>query len=169
MSSLFDNSSVARLTQNSLKEMGKLGDAIKKIGSALDNWVDIGDEDDAYEDSFGDDYNEHKKYAEEKAETKSSGYSQETALFDQVRRQEKGSSLKTVTLSDSSSNLSSILMEDRKHDWLARQMREEERILRRGDMLDLGASHHKSCDSEMLKLYHLGECDADDIDNGEVY
>ena len=64
--------------------------------------------------------------------------------------------------------LRSILQEDRKHDWLARQMREEQRILERGDLADLGAAHHKVCAADMLKLYHIGECDADDIDNGEL-
>ena len=89
----------------------------------------------------------------------------EKLSFDKDREQSNGA--KIVTISDRSS-LASILNEDREHDWLAKQMREEERILRRGDMLDLGASHSRACDSEMLKLYHLGNCDADEIDNGEI-
>jgi len=45
-------------------------------------------------------------------------------------------------------------MEDRNNDWLAKQIREEERILRRGDLMDLGASHAKSCDAGKLKSQH---------------
>ncbi|MBQ2228635.1 MAG: hypothetical protein II427_05905, partial [Firmicutes bacterium] len=55
----------------------------------------------------------------------------------------------------------------RKNDWLARQMREEEKILRRGDMLDLGASHAASCDADLLKRYHLFAEHDDSVDSGE--
>ena len=59
------------------------------------------------------------------------------------------------------------MKDDRKNDWLARQMREEERILRRGDLMDLGASHAAVCDAEMLKKYHLYAEHDDSVDNGE--
>ena len=60
-----------------------------------------------------------------------------------------------------------FMKDDRKNDWLARQMREEEKILRRGDMMDLGASHAASCDADLLKKYHLYAEHDDSIDNGE--
>ena len=67
-----------------------------------------------------------------------------------------------------SSSLSETFMrDDRKNDWLARQMREEEKILRRGDMLDLGASHAASCDADLLKKYHLFAEHDDSVDSGE--
>ena len=66
------------------------------------------------------------------------------------------------------SRLSETFMkDDRKNDWLARQMREEEKILRRGDMLDLGASHAASCDADLLKRYHLFAEHDDSVDSGE--
>ena len=60
-----------------------------------------------------------------------------------------------------------FMKDDREHDWLARQIREEEKILRRGDMLDLGASHAASCDADVLKKYHLYAEHDDSIDRGE--
>jgi hypothetical protein len=60
-----------------------------------------------------------------------------------------------------------FMKDDRKNDWLAKQMREEERILRRGDLMDLGAAHEASCDAEMLKNYHLYAEHDDSIDSGE--
>ena len=72
-----------------------------------------------------------------------------------------------VSMKDNS-NLCDILMEDRRNDWLAKQLREEEKILRKGDFLDLGASHSKSCDANQLKLFHIQNCDTDDVDEGEI-
>lgn len=60
-----------------------------------------------------------------------------------------------------------FMKDDREHDWLAKQMREEARILRRGDLMDLGASHEASCDAEMLKNYHLYAEHDDSLDSGE--
>ncbi|MBR4392720.1 MAG: hypothetical protein IKT07_01695, partial [Oscillospiraceae bacterium] len=60
-----------------------------------------------------------------------------------------------------------FMKDDREHDWLARQMREEAKILRRGDMMDLGASHASACDADMLKKYHLYAEHDDSVDNGE--
>ncbi len=66
------------------------------------------------------------------------------------------------------SNLAETFMkDDRQHDWLARQIKEEEKILRRGDRLDLGASHAASCDADMLKKYHLFAEHDDSVDSGE--
>ena len=59
-----------------------------------------------------------------------------------------------------------VLMEDRNNDWLAKQIRDEQRVLMRGDMTDLGAVHDRACAADQLKMYHMNECDADGIDNG---
>ncbi len=79
-----------------------------------------------------------------------------------------GKSLGSSMRAEGRSSLAETFMkDDRQHDWLARQMREEERILRRGDLMDLGASHAASCDAEMLKRYHLFAEHDDSMDNGE--
>lgn len=48
-------------------------------------------------------------------------------------------------------------LEDRKHDWLARQLAEERAIQRRGSELDLGAGHRDNCDARSLKIQHMKE------------
>lgn len=79
-----------------------------------------------------------------------------------------GKSLGSSTRVEGASSLAETFMkDDRQHDWLARQMREEERILRRGDLMDLGASHAANCDAETLKRYHLFAEHDDSVDNGE--
>ena len=92
----------------------------------------------------------------------------------QVRSLKKGSSQPLFRQSAASpkaeaggSLAETFMKDDREHDWLARQMREEAKILRRGDMMDLGASHASSCDADMLKKYHLYAEHDDSIDNGE--
>jgi len=57
-------------------------------------------------------------------------------------------------------------MEDRKHDWLAKQLADERRVLLRKDFLDLGAMHNRSCAANGLKQKHLIEHD-DSTDDGE--
>ena len=69
----------------------------------------------------------------------------------------------SVSLKDSSDNM---FLEDRNNDWLAKQMKEERKILSRSDMLDLGAAHEKSCQADALKKFHLAEHD-DRIDTAE--
>ncbi len=63
-------------------------------------------------------------------------------------------------------DLSDFFGEDRKNDWMARQLREERRILLTGSALDLGASHAASCDADDLKASHHRE-HQDAIDTGE--
>ncbi|MBO4359832.1 MAG: hypothetical protein J5822_03030 [Eubacteriaceae bacterium] len=48
-----------------------------------------------------------------------------------------------------------LLLEDRKNDWLAKQMREEAEIYRRGSLYDLGAAHEADCDARRIKLFHI--------------
>ena len=90
------------------------------------------------------------------ASSKSGEYKADGKSFSLGKSAEKGSSLAETFMKD-----------DRKNDWLARQMREEEKILRRGDLMDLGASHAASCDAEMLKKYHLFAEHDDSVDRGE--
>ena len=62
----------------------------------------------------------------------------------------------------------SALIEDRQHDWLARQLREERSLWKRGEgLLDLGAAHDASCDARKLKRMHMLQHD-DSIDDGET-
>ncbi len=60
-----------------------------------------------------------------------------------------------------------LAMEDRKHDWLAKQLAEERSVLRRGSPVDLGASHDRTCDARAVKRLHELTHD-DSIDEGEV-
>lgn len=48
----------------------------------------------------------------------------------------------------------SVLFEDRKNDWLARQFREEAALKRRAGM-DLGAAHEVECAADDLKRSHV--------------
>ena len=60
-----------------------------------------------------------------------------------------------------------LAMEDRKHDWLAQQLAEERAVLRRGSLVDLGASHDRTCDARAVKRLHELQHD-DSIDEGEI-
>ena len=48
-----------------------------------------------------------------------------------------------------------VLLEDRRNDWLAKQLREEAAILKRGSLYDLGAAHDADCDADRIKRQHL--------------
>lgn len=71
-----------------------------------------------------------------------------------------------VKISSESKKNSLSFMEDRKHDWLAQQLREERRIYMKGDLMDLGARHNAECDARGLKRLHILQHD-DSIDYGE--
>ncbi len=47
-------------------------------------------------------------------------------------------------------DLTGVMLEDRKNDWLAKQLREEANIARRSD-LDLGAAHERECAADDLR------------------
>lgn len=51
---------------------------------------------------------------------------------------------------------SSVLREDRTNDWLARQIREETRILMRSEMYELKEAHAAFCEARELKESHKG-------------
>lgn len=71
-------------------------------------------------------------------------------------------------MKDSSKRLTG--MEDRQHDWLARQLAEERVAYRRmSDMFELKRSHEASCDARSIQMEHEEHCDADGIDNAERY
>ncbi len=58
--------------------------------------------------------------------------------------------------------------EDRKNDWLARQMEEERVCARRmSEMFQMKLEHRYNCEAEMLKQFHQAACNADGVDNGE--
>ena len=48
-----------------------------------------------------------------------------------------------------------VLFEDRRNDWLAKQLREEAAIKRRGSIYDLGAAHDVTCDADLIKKSHV--------------
>ncbi len=62
------------------------------------------------------------------------------------------------------------LMEDREHDWLARQLAEERKALRRmSEMFDIRLStRSKSWDAESLKRFHAENCSAEGVDDPTV-
>ena len=62
----------------------------------------------------------------------------------------------------------SFFLEDRKNDWMAKQLKEEAKILHSGDLMDLGANHAKNCAADDLKKSHrLFEHDSS-IDTGRA-
>ncbi len=59
----------------------------------------------------------------------------------------------------------SKLMDDREHDWLAGQLRDERVAKKRmSDMFDLKVEHSHNCEAEMLRSFHAANCDAEGID-----
>ncbi len=56
----------------------------------------------------------------------------------------------------------SRLMDDREHDWLARQLAEERIAKKRmSDMFELRKEHAANCDAHNLKAEHMNNCDAE--------
>lgn len=61
------------------------------------------------------------------------------------------------------------LMDDREHDWLAGQLRDERAAKRRmSDMFDLKMEHSRNCEAEMLRQFHTAHCDAEGIDTAKA-
>lgn len=66
-----------------------------------------------------------------------------------------------------SSNIASI-MEDRNHDWLAKQLAEERiAYFRTSAMFDLKMSHAANCDAAKLRDQHERSCDAGGVDTAK--
>lgn len=60
------------------------------------------------------------------------------------------------------------MMEDRSNDWLAHQLTDERRALYKANsMFGQQMEHRQICDAQMLKDYHLANCNADGIDMAE--
>ena len=56
---------------------------------------------------------------------------------------------------------SSVLMDDRNNDWLAKQLRDEHIAFKSAsDMFGLKIEHASHCDAQLLKNYHHLRCDA---------
>ena len=82
---------------------------------------------------------------------------QEENLFTEYRKSKmRGKSI--------SSEMSSL--ENRGNDWLAKQLKEERDVLRRGDFLDLGAMHDKACAADRLRDRHRDNCEDKYVDDG---
>lgn len=59
--------------------------------------------------------------------------------------------------------------EDRRGDWLARQMEDERQAQRRvSEMFQLKMQHKYNCDAEMLKQFHESHCDANSVDTAQA-
>ena len=59
------------------------------------------------------------------------------------------------------------LADDRSSDWLAMQLKEEERaMVRISDMFQLKRQHSANCDAEFIKRFHESNCDAHGVDDG---
>lgn len=58
--------------------------------------------------------------------------------------------------------------EDRRNDWLARQMAEEQIAKRRvSEMFQMKMEHRYNCEAEMLRQFHEARCEANEVDTGE--
>ena len=83
-----------------------------------------------------------------------SSYSQNknAAMFGQVKASRIGES--------------AVLLEDRKNDWLAKQLKEEAAIARRGSVYDLGAAHEVNCDADKIKREHVKRHNTNGLNRG---
>ncbi len=64
---------------------------------------------------------------------------------------------------------STTIKDDRRNDWLAKQLREEHEAFKRTSaMFDLKIEHAASCDAEKIRIEHQAACDAHGIDDGNV-
>lgn len=79
----------------------------------------------------------------------------------------RGGTVGSANINKGNSSIKAVskVMEDRDHDWLARQLAEEKNALyRMSDMFELKQAHSKNCDAENVRRYHEEHCDADGID-----
>ena len=59
----------------------------------------------------------------------------------------------------------SVLRDDRRNDWLARQLREEHMAFKAtSEMFDLKIEHASHCDAKLLEQFHKRNCTASGID-----
>ena len=64
------------------------------------------------------------------------------------------------------SAISETLAEDRQHDWLARQIREEKKHTVWNNFVDLGAAHDEVCAAELARLEHKRQHQSYVVDDG---
>ena len=97
-------------------------------------------------------------------------YDAQQENLDRIKRLDQNSSAKRVPASSYSQasqynraysskpvdvKTTSVLLEDRRNDWLAQQLREEAAVKRRGMLSDLGAAHEVECAADDLKQSHV--------------
>ena len=64
------------------------------------------------------------------------------------------------------SALSETMVEDRQHDWLARQIREERKRVVWNNFVDLGAAHDEACAAEINRMDHKKHHQSYVVDDG---
>lgn len=64
------------------------------------------------------------------------------------------------------SALSDTMVEDRQHDWLARQIREEKKRVVWNNFVDLGAAHDEACAAELNRKDHKMHHQSYVVDDG---
>lgn len=64
------------------------------------------------------------------------------------------------------STLSETMSEDRQHDWLARQIREEKKRVVWNNFVDLGAAHDEICSAELNRKDHRRHHQEHVVDDG---
>ena len=94
----------------------------------------------------------------------SSGYSQRVPASSSYSQNKTSAMFGQVKASRIGEN--NVLLEDRKNDWLAKQLKEEAAIARRGSVYDLGASHEVSCDADRIKREHIKRHNTNGLNRG---
>ena len=84
-----------------------------------------------------------------------------------VRKKSKpGAARPAKTLLRDTSALSETMVEDRQHDWLARQIREERKRVVWNNFVDLGAAHDEACAAEINRMDHKKHHQSYVVDDG---
>ena len=94
----------------------------------------------------------------------SSGYSQRVPAASSYSKNKNAAMFGQVKASRIGE--SAVLLEDRKNDWLAKQLKEEAAIARRGSVYDLGASHEVNCDADKIKRDHVKRHNTNGLNRG---
>ena len=103
-------------------------------------------------------------YGQNSRPAANSGYSQRVPAASSYSANKNAAMFGQVKASRIGEN--NVLLEDRKNDWLAKQLREEAAILRRGSIYDLGASHEVSCDADKIKREHVKRHNTNGLNRG---
>ena len=103
-------------------------------------------------------------YGQNSRPAANSGYSQRVPAASSYSANKNAAMFGQVKASRIGEN--NVLLEDRKNDWLAKQLKEEAAILRRGSIYDLGASHDVNCDADRLKREHVKRHNTNGLNRG---